>query len=94
MVAGGVLVTVFVIAGNTLLRPLVDAIHRAPIREQASEAIYEVGLATDPDSVPEAREMRVEPQAAAQYPVSDVDVVEHGDTTMEVVGTWEASTRD
>src|SRR6202165_1827069 len=39
--------TAFVLAGNTLLRPLVNAINRAPIDEQASEATYYVKLLVD-----------------------------------------------
>ena len=38
--------TGFVLAGNTLLRPLVNAINRAPIDEAATEAIYEVRVTT------------------------------------------------
>src|ERR1700753_4325997 len=33
--------TVFVLAGNTLLRPLVNAIHRAPLKQAATQTIYE-----------------------------------------------------
>ena len=36
----------FVLAGNTLLRPLVNAINRAPIDQSATEAIDEVRIAT------------------------------------------------
>ena len=42
-----VTLTVFVLAGNTLLRPLVNAINRAPIDEAGTEAIYEVHLRTN-----------------------------------------------
>src|SRR6202165_1491726 len=52
-----IVLTVFVLAGNTLLRPLVNAINRAPINEQTTEAIYEVRLATHPDNLNEAREL-------------------------------------
>ena len=38
-------ITVFVIAGNTLLRPLVNAINRIPLNEQSSEATYYLKLA-------------------------------------------------
>jgi putative Mg2+ transporter-C (MgtC) family protein len=39
-----IVLTAFVLAGNTLLRPLVNAINRAPITEGTTEAIYEVRL--------------------------------------------------
>lgn len=87
MLAEGVLLTVFVIAGNTLLRPLVNAINRVPINEQASEATYQVRLTTDPDALPTVRDLLVERLEAAQYPVSDVEVAEHGEDTVEVVAT-------
>src|SRR5579864_5582344 len=44
-----VALTLFVLAGNTLLRPLVNAINRAPLREGTTEAIYDVRLTTDAD---------------------------------------------
>src|ERR1700683_1498312 len=47
MVAQAALLTLFVLAGNTLLRPLVNAINRSPIDEQASEATYFVKLLVD-----------------------------------------------
>ena len=40
MVAQAAALTVFVLAGNTLLRPLVNAINRIPLDERASEATY------------------------------------------------------
>src|SRR6201747_635888 len=48
--------TVFVLAGNTLLRPLVNAINRAPIDEQASEATYAVKLLVEQDAASRLRE--------------------------------------
>src|SRR6202000_1999810 len=42
LVAQAGLLTVFVLGGNTLLRPLVNAIDRIPINEQTSEASYDV----------------------------------------------------
>jgi len=41
-----ILLTGFVLAGNTLLRPLVNAINRAPIDQGATEAISEVHVTT------------------------------------------------
>src|ERR1700756_4386682 len=50
-----VTLTCFVLIGNTLLRPLVNAINRAPIKESATEAIYEVRLTAAADQIEEAR---------------------------------------
>ncbi len=85
MVAEAALITVFVIAGNTLLRPLVNAINRIPLNEQSSEATYEVVVTTDPLSLAVVRETLVEHLEAAQYPVSDITTTERGDDAVEVI---------
>ncbi len=85
MVAQAVVLTGFVLMTNTLLRPLVNAINRLPIDEAASEAVYEVRLTTDIAAMPRLRDLMVEKLEAAQYPVSDTDVVERPDGTAEIV---------
>jgi putative Mg2+ transporter-C (MgtC) family protein len=87
MLAEGALLTVLVIAGNTLLRPLVNAINRIPINEKASEATYEVRLTTDTDSLPRLRAQLVEQLEAADYPVGDVEQHEQGEEQVELVAT-------
>jgi putative Mg2+ transporter-C (MgtC) family protein len=52
MIAQAAALTVFVLAGNTLLRPLVNAINRTPLSAQASEAIYQFKLAVTPEAYP------------------------------------------
>ncbi|WP_426440549.1 MgtC/SapB family protein [Bradyrhizobium genosp. P] len=85
LVAQAVALTVFVIAGNTLLRPLVNAINRIPLNEKASEATYYFKLAVTDDALPTMRDCLVEKLEAAKYPVADVDVVEIGDDHLEIV---------
>ena len=87
MVAQAAALTVFVIAGNTLLRPLVNAINRIPINEKASEATYYVKLAVTAEALPVMRDRLVEKLEAADYPVADVAVVETGDEFLEIVAT-------
>ncbi len=48
----GAALTVFVIAGNTMLRPLVNAINRIPLNEKTSEATYYFKLAVAVDALP------------------------------------------
>src|ERR1700686_4515302 len=60
MVAQAALLTVFVLGGNTLLRPLVKAIDRAPIDEHSSEASYDVLVSTDSGAVASVREVLLE----------------------------------
>lgn len=86
MLAQAVLVTVFVLAANTMLRPLVNAINRSPIDEQASEANYYVKLLVDADAAAELRDLVVERLGAAQYPVAEVEAVARG-TLQEIVAT-------
>jgi putative Mg2+ transporter-C (MgtC) family protein len=87
MLAQAVALTVFVLAGNTLLRPLVNAINRSPLDEKASEATYYFKLAVTPGSLAKMRDRLVERLEAAQYPVANVDVVETGDDLLEIVAT-------
>jgi putative Mg2+ transporter-C (MgtC) family protein len=85
MVAQAVALTVFVLAGNTLLRPLVNAINRIPLDEKASEATYYFKLAVTAEALPAMRDQLVERLENANYPVADIDVVETGDDLLEIV---------
>lgn len=85
MVAEGALITLFVIAGNTLLRPLVNAINRIPLNEQALEATYEVVVTTSTAALAAVRETLVDYLEAAQYPVSDVTTQDRGDDAVAIV---------
>jgi putative Mg2+ transporter-C (MgtC) family protein len=87
LLAQAAALTAFVLAGNTLLRPLVNAINRSPINEQASEATYFVKLLVDTDASAALRDQVVERLEAAQYPVAEVEVFERGDGLQEIVAT-------
>ncbi|EGP08763.1 hypothetical protein CSIRO_1632 [Bradyrhizobiaceae bacterium SG-6C] len=87
MLAQAVTLTAFVLAGNTLLRPLVNAINRSPLDERASEATYEIRLTVDAASLDAVRDVLVEKLEAASYPVSGVNVIERGEEVLEIVAT-------
>jgi putative Mg2+ transporter-C (MgtC) family protein len=87
MIAQAALLTIFVLGGNTLLRPLVKAIDRIPINEQSSEALYDVLVTVDINSVAQVREFLLEKLAAANYPVRDTDVVYRSEEEAEIVAT-------
>jgi putative Mg2+ transporter-C (MgtC) family protein len=87
MIAQAIALTVFVLAGNTLLRPLVNAINRSPLDARSSEATYYVRLTVSPDVVAEMRERLQDALEAAKYPVGDVEVIEQSDTQQEIVAT-------
>ncbi len=87
MVAQAALLTIFVLGGNTLLRPLVNAIDRIPINEQSSEASYDVLVTTDTSSVASVREILLEKLEAANYPVRDINLVYLSGDTAEIRAT-------
>jgi putative Mg2+ transporter-C (MgtC) family protein len=82
-----VMLTAFVLAGNTLLRPLVKAINRAPIKESGTEAIYEVRLTVAASSIDEGRELLETKLAEASYPFREIETTERDDDTEELVAT-------
>jgi len=83
----GALLTGLVIAGNTLLRPLVNAINRTPIDEQTSEATYEVRVTATSERAAEAREALIAALESANYPVGEAETIERGDDLVDVVAT-------
>ncbi|BCP54618.1 methyltransferase [Kaistia sp. 32K] len=87
MIAHAALVTVFVIAGNTLLRPLVNAINRIPLDEEASEATYEVTVTVRDTDLPRLRTVVADMLEKAHYPAGDIEVVERGENLAEIVVT-------
>ena len=82
-----VLLAAVVLAGNTLLRPLVNLINRTPIDERSGEATYEVRATTDTSNLPRARELLQDQLEAAHYPVRNIEVEERGDEQVELVAT-------
>src|SRR5581483_1239658 len=90
MVAQSALLTAFVLAGNTLLRPLVNAIDRFPLSEQASEATYEVTVTTDPESAVQLRECLLDKLNDAKYPVRETREI-HREGEVEIIATLVSS---
>jgi putative Mg2+ transporter-C (MgtC) family protein len=81
------LLTIFVIAGNTLLRPLVEAINRIPLDERHTEATFEVRVTVDLDRASDTRELLVEHLENAHYPVASVETKAVTEETVDVVAT-------
>jgi putative Mg2+ transporter-C (MgtC) family protein len=79
--------TGFVLAGNTLLRPLVNAINRRPIDEGATEAIYEVRITTTADRLDDSRELLREVLETANYPLQGIEIIEREQGAIEIVAT-------
>src|SRR6476646_3339287 len=87
-----VALTCFVLAGNTLLRPLVNAINRAPIDQGATEAIYEVRLTTSAEYLDENRELLRDQLESANYPPQGIEVIDREQGGAELVATLMGTT--
>lgn len=94
LVAEALLLTAFVIAGNTLLRPLVDAINRIPIEGRGLEATYIVSLVVARDLAGPLGDVLVEHLEAAQLPVGELDVVDRGEDRVAIEATLIATNVD
>ena len=77
-------VALFVLGGNTLLRPLVDYVNRRPIKAGETEALYQVHVTCAPAEAPSARELLHEELERYHYPVRDVEVLSEGDEIVEL----------
>jgi putative Mg2+ transporter-C (MgtC) family protein len=77
--------TVAVLAGNILLRPLVNAINRAPLDERTAEATYELRAVARADQIGEARDLVVEALERADYPIRQIEIEPRTDETSEIV---------
>ena len=76
-----------VLAGNTLLRPLVNRINRAPVDERTAEATYGIHVLTQAEHVGEVRDLLAEQLERANYPVGEIEVAERSDDVTELSAT-------
>jgi putative Mg2+ transporter-C (MgtC) family protein len=74
LIPEAVLATLFVLAGNTLLRPVVNAINRKPIDDENSEVTYSVCVICNRQHQKDTRDQLEYLLEAANYPVSDFDI--------------------
>jgi putative Mg2+ transporter-C (MgtC) family protein len=77
-------VGVFVVAGNTLLRPLVNWVNRRPMTEGQIEAVYRVHATAAPADVAAARDRLYEVLEAANYPVRDIETLSDSEDLVEL----------
>lgn len=78
------LVTGFVLAGNTLLRPLVEWVDRRPLRHGETEAVYTVHATVLRTRMTLAREILTDELDAMHYPVRAIEIESQGETTVEL----------
>jgi putative Mg2+ transporter-C (MgtC) family protein len=87
LAAEAAVLTIAVLAGNTLLRPLVNRINRAPIDERMTEATYEVHVLTRAAHVGKVRDLLTEQLERANYPIGEIEVSERGEDVTELAAT-------
>lgn len=85
--AEAVLVTAFVLAGNTLLRPVANYINRRPITATGTEAVYRIHVTCHPDDVSEARDLIHEELERLHYPVRDMETLSETPELIELAAT-------
>jgi putative Mg2+ transporter-C (MgtC) family protein len=86
--------SLFVVAGNTLLRPLVNYISRLPIDTQTTEARYRVHVVTDLSKVSEARDILDETLAQVEYPILEIETLSETETQVELAAVLVPSSAD
>src|ERR1700722_17457347 len=84
LMAEAVVLTAFVLAGNTLLRPLVNYINRRPIDEQTTEALYTVHVVCDHEDVSDARDLLFAKLESANYPIREIETLSESDDQVEL----------
>lgn len=85
------LAALFVLASNTLLRPVVNRINRSPFREETSEATYMVFVICASESQSEVREKMAEVLEDASYPARQIDDHPFGEGEVEIEFTLYAT---
>jgi putative Mg2+ transporter-C (MgtC) family protein len=88
------ILTVFVLAGNTLLRPLVNYINRQPMDEAVTEAMYRVHVVTAPANVAAARDLLFLELERANYPIREIETLSEGDGPVELAAILVPTTAD
>ena len=74
----------FVLAGNTLLRPLVNWVNRRPLTADVTEAKYSVHVTCLPRDVSEVRDLLDTELDRASYPVREVETLSDSDDQVEL----------
>jgi putative Mg2+ transporter-C (MgtC) family protein len=82
--AEAALVALFVLAGNTLLRPIVNYVSRRPISAESTEALYRVHLVCQPEHVSEARDLLFEELERFHYPIREIETLSEGEEVVEL----------
>ncbi len=91
--AEAALVAAFVLAGNTMLRPVADFINRRPITPETTEAVYQVHVVCRPELVSDARDILFE-EIERHYPIRNVETLSEGEEQIELAATLVPTSAD
>ncbi len=92
--AEAVAVTAFVLAGNTLLRPLVNWVNRRPIAEGTTEALYRVHATCERNDVADVRDLLDEVLSLAHYPIRRIEPLSESENQVELAADLVPTTAD
>lgn len=84
LIGEALLAALFVLASNTLLRPVVNRINRQPVHEASAEASYSVYVVCQRRQQADVREKLLELLEAANYPARDIDQHPFGENDTEI----------
>ena len=94
LLAEAIALTLFVLAGNTLLRTLVNYINRSPIDERATEAIYTIHVVCDHEAVSDARDLLFAQLEGANYPIHEIETLSESDDQVELAAVLVPTTAE
>lgn len=87
LLAEAVLAAVAVLGANTLLRPVVNAVNRAPLDARTTDLTYHVTVIAGMDEQQDAMANLRALLQIARYPVSDIDIAPFGDEDVAITAT-------
>lgn len=87
LIAEAIIAALFVLAANTLLRPVANTINRRPIDDASSEVTYQLCVIVDENYQKQALSELDALLEAAGYPLGDLDVEPFGDDDVEINAT-------
>jgi putative Mg2+ transporter-C (MgtC) family protein len=87
-------VACFVLAGNTLLRPLVNWVNRRPFDEATTEALYRVHATCARADVADVRDLLDEVLSHAHYPIREIELLSESEYQVELAAKLVPTTAD
>jgi putative Mg2+ transporter-C (MgtC) family protein len=86
--------TATILAGNTLLRPLVNWVNRRPMEAGVTEAEYRIHVFCRPDVVSDVRDLLDSELDRASYPIREVETLSDSSDQVELAAILVPTTAD